>query len=90
MTAALLVALVALAAIATLALLIVRLLSSHAEERTLWAKERNLLNSRIQTPQIASSLAHTPAFDAAPPRKLHVGFDNDREFELARDGEPLA
>jgi hypothetical protein len=63
---------------------------AHDQRETAWAKERNLLLTRIQTPQLAPSLAFDqPAEHEPTGRPLYVPFDDDAAFHAATERESL-
>jgi hypothetical protein len=77
-------------AIAGLLGLVVFQVVIYSRKEEAWARERNLLISRIQTPQLASSLAFDePAEHEATGRPLYVPFDDDAAFHAATERESL-
>jgi hypothetical protein len=77
-------------AIAGLLGLVVFQVVIYSRKEEAWAKERNLLISRIQTPQLAPSLAfEEPAEHEATGRPLYVPFDDDAAFHAATERESL-
>lgn len=72
-------------AILLLATVLVYVLRDHSRERTDWAKERNLLISRIQSPEYAPALAA----QAIPPTVDDDGYSEEREMRNLIYGAPV-
>lgn len=72
-------------AIVLLGAVLVYVLRDHSRERDGWAKERNLLISRIQSPEYAPVLAA----QTVPPVPDDDGYDEERELRETIFGAPV-